>query len=208
MNLARDVGLEPLLLDITSELGVPTCLCALVRPDGGHPYVSMGASCRLDGEAAIHDAILEAASVHHILAEPREPLRLPADYVPWSDPSLHTRERLAFWANPEHAGHLAAFLDGPTHSVTDFCRGSRADDDARSNLARLTDLLRRHSLDAWYVEARHPALDALGYASVRVICPDLVPMYCQEQNAPLGLPRLRNDGAGQPTFPPWPHPFP
>jgi hypothetical protein len=165
----------------------------------------MGASSRLDGETAIHDAILEAASVHHIVAQGTERLRLPEDYEPFTDPSFHTLKRLAFWANPEHARHLAFFLEGRTESVHQFCRGLALPSDARASLAFVIEVLRRHGMDAWYVQARHEALDEVGYASARVIVPDLVPMYCEERNAPLGHPRLRT-AAG--SLPPWPHPFP
>jgi ribosomal protein S12 methylthiotransferase accessory factor len=217
--MAREVGLEPLLFDITSELGVPTCLCALVRKDDELPHVTMGASCRLDGETAIHDAILEAAGVHHVVAPFAERLRLPPDYVPFGDPSFSTDKRLAFWANPAHAQHLAFFLEGKSESVSQFCRedawGARGEkspgfgvtvDATRSRLARVLDVLRRHGLDAWYFEAKHEALDELGYASVRVIVPGLVPMYAEEMNAPLGHARL--GGARADEWPPWPHPFP
>jgi len=202
--MAREVGLEPTLFDITSELGIPTCLCALVRNDDELPHLCMGASCRLDGETAIHDAILEAASIHHLVALEPERLRLPPDYAPFRDPSFATPKRLAFWANPEHAPYLAFFLQGRTKSIREFCRISPLPTDARASLALVVDALRRHGLDAWYVEVRHEALDELGYASVRVMAPGLLPMYCEERNAPLGHARLR----GAPEPPPWPHPFP
>jgi ribosomal protein S12 methylthiotransferase accessory factor len=204
LGLARDVGLEPLLFDITSELGIPTCLCALVRSDDEIPHVTMGASCRLDGETAIHDALLEAASVHHLIAQETERLRLPTGFVPFADPTFDTRRRLAFWANPEHAHHLAFFLGGPRATVRAFCRGLQPAADARASLALVLDVLRQRGIGAWYVEARHEALDELGYASARVIVPDLLPMYCEDRNAPLGHVRLQ---AG-PEPPPWPHPFP
>ncbi len=72
----RAVGLDTLFFDITSELGVPTCLCVLVRHDDELPHISMGASCRIDGETALYDALLEAASVHHVMAQMPERFRL------------------------------------------------------------------------------------------------------------------------------------
>ncbi len=210
---AHDVGLDVVFLDITSELGAPTCLCLLTRSDGEPPHVCMGGSCRLDGEAALHDALLEAASVHHILAQTAEPVRLPEDYEPWSDPSFYAHKRLAFWANPEHARHLEFFLRGRSVSVAEFCRGLSASTDPRKNLEIIIDVLRRHGLRAWYVEAENEVLDELGYAAAKVIIPDLVPLYYEERNAPLGLPRLRTAPcvSGLPPtqpFTPWPHPFP
>jgi ribosomal protein S12 methylthiotransferase accessory factor len=219
----HDVGLETLFFDITSELGVPTCLCVLVRRDDELPHVSMGASCRIDGETAIHDALLEAASVHHILAQMPERLRLPEDYEPFSDPTISTVQRLQFWANPEHRKHLEPFLQGPVESVTAFCRGLSPPKDARASLRLVVDVLRRHALDAYYFPVQHPALDELGYATARVVVPGLVPMYCEERNAPLGLARVAPDGGaaqnilpsggatpnvGPGHWPPWPHPFP
>jgi hypothetical protein len=164
----------------------------------------MGASCRIDGEIAMLDALLEAASVHHILAQMKERFRLPEGYEPFSDPAMSTIQRLSFWANPEHQGHLQPFLDGPVESVATFCRGLPPRGDARTNLRLVVDVLRRHSLDAYYFQVHHPALEELRYATARVVVPRLVPMYCEERNAPLGLPRLGSD----PRWPPWPHPFP
>jgi ribosomal protein S12 methylthiotransferase accessory factor len=210
----REVGLETLFLDITSELGVPTCLCVLVRRDGELPHISMGASCRIDGETALRDALLEAAGVHHVIAMMHERFRLPDDYRPFTDPSISTVQRLAYWANPEHGKHLDWFLSGGIESVSDFCRRLSAPKDSRASLQLVIDVLRRHGMDGYYFEARHPALDELGYATTRVIVPGLVPIYCEERNAPLGLARLRRDaGSGEPPpteadWPPWPHPFP
>jgi ribosomal protein S12 methylthiotransferase accessory factor len=221
----REVGLEAQFFDVTSELGVPTCLCVLVRHDDELPHISMGASCRIDGETAIDDALLEAASVHHVMAQVPGRYRLAEDYQPFSDPTISSMQRLAFWANPEHAKHLDAFLGGDVESVADFCRGLSRPEDPRAGLRLVIDVLRRHGLDAYAFEAKHPALDELGYATARVIVPGLVPMYCDERNAPLGLARLRSGGAaGDPlglgatraspddadfgAWPPWPHPFP
>jgi ribosomal protein S12 methylthiotransferase accessory factor len=210
---ASQAGLETVLFDITSELGIPTCLCALIRRDGQAPYASMGGSCRLDGERAIHDAFLEAASVHHVLVQRTELFRLSSDYRPFSSTNLHTHNRIAFWANPEHSAHLEFFLKGETTSVAKFCRGLEPGRDARASLAKVVSVLKRHGMDAFYVEARHEALEELGYASVRVITPDLLPLYYEERNAPLGHPRLRTaplyDGMNlELDFNWWPHPFP
>jgi ribosomal protein S12 methylthiotransferase accessory factor len=209
IGLAREVGLEPMFFDITSELGIPNCLCALVRSDDELPYATMGASCRLDGEAAVHDALLEAASVHHIVAQSSERFYLSPTYEHSIDPPLSTLERLRFWANPEHARHLQFFQGGESKSVTEFCRGSSSPAEAHASLERVVDVLRRHGIDAWYFRAHHEALDDLGYAAARVIVPDLVPMYYQESNAPLGHPRLRwTEREARELRPPWPHPFP
>jgi hypothetical protein len=76
----------------------------------------------------------------------------------------------------------------------------------------VTDVLRRLGFDAWYFQATHAALTELGYASVRVIIPGLVPLYYDERNAPLGVQRLRHApivaNAVDGPFTPWPHPFP
>jgi ribosomal protein S12 methylthiotransferase accessory factor len=209
---ARLVGLESLFLDITSDLGIPTCLCILRRKGDEMPHACMGGSTRIDGESAIHDALLEAASVHHIVACDTSRLRLAEDYEPFSDPTFYTHKRLAFWANPEHARHLDFFLQGPATSAREFCRGLSLPRDARQSLTMVVDILRTHGFDAWYFEAEHPALEELGYASVRVIVPGLVPLYYEERNAPLGLSRLRTAKvvANAPDGPltPWPHPFP
>jgi ribosomal protein S12 methylthiotransferase accessory factor len=207
----REVGLETLFFDITSELGVPTCLCVLRRHDDELPHICMGASCRIDGETAIRDALLEAASVHHIIAQMPDRLRLPEDYEPFTDPAISTMQRLAFWANPEHGKLLDAFLGGPLESVSAFCRGLTPRKSARASLSLMIDILGRHGMDAYYFRVQHPALDELGYATARVVVPGLVPIYCEERNAALGLARLRSDpraDVGPDAWPPWPHPFP
>jgi ribosomal protein S12 methylthiotransferase accessory factor len=209
---ARSVGLEPIFLDITSDLGIPTCLCVLRRDDGEMPHACMGASTRLDGESAIHDALLEAASVHHIVACDTTRVRVADDYEPFADPTFSTNKRLAFWANPEHARHLDFFLAGRQISVAELSRGLPAPRDAREGLTIVTDVLRSRGFDAWYFQATHAALTELGYASVRVIVPGLIPLYYEERNAPLGVPRLRRSpivaNAPEGPFTPWPHPFP
>jgi ribosomal protein S12 methylthiotransferase accessory factor len=212
MAQGAEVGLETKFFDITSELGVPTCLCVLVRHGGEEPRISMGGCCRIDGEMAIYDALLEAASVHHVLAQMPTRFVLPDDYEPFTDPSISTIQRLLFWANPDNEKHLGGFLDGGLESVATFCRGLPAPTDSRDALRLVIEALRRHGLDAYYFQSTHPVLGELGYATARVVVPGLVPMYCEERGAPLGLPRLRASAAeassGPGEWPPWPHPFP
>jgi ribosomal protein S12 methylthiotransferase accessory factor len=210
---ARDLGLEPVFLDVTSELGIPTCVCILLRGDEELPCASMGGSSRLDGEVAMHDALLEAASVHHLLIGSSERLRLPEGYEPWGDASFDSHKRIAFWANPEHKRHLAFLLEGEPETVTEFRREPLRGGDVRRTLEHVVSVLRSAGMDAWCFQAQHEALDEVGYASVRVIVPDLLPMYCENYNAPLGHRRLTSaplpSGHSRPgPLPPWPHPFP
>ena len=102
--------------------------------------------------------------------------------------------------------------------------------------ARNRQALPRSLADRFRGEKRleQPVADFFGNARARVgnpdfhprvIVPGLVPMYCEERNAPLGLLRLRTDASaldphGRPAsttaaedsgsghWPPWPHPFP
>jgi thiazole/oxazole-forming peptide maturase SagD family component len=212
---ARAAGLSCVFLDITSELAIPTCLALLLRDDDELPHMSMGGATRLDGASAVHDALLEAASVHHVLARGKERVRLSESYEPFTDPTFYTHKRLAFWANPEHHGHLELFLRGDETSVRELSRGidvAKHGKDARSALAFVRDVLTRHRMDAWYFEADHAALRELGYASVRVVIPGLVPLYYEERNAPLGVRRLYEskvvERAPEGPLTPWPHPFP
>jgi ribosomal protein S12 methylthiotransferase accessory factor len=213
VEAARDLGIEPVFLDVTSELDIPTCVAILLRSDDEVPFASMGGSSRLDGESAMHDALLEAASVHHLIVGNTERLRLPEAHDFWLDSSFDSRKRIEYWANPEHREHLAFLLEGGSETVAEFCRGRSKGHDARESLAHVLSVLRDHGMDAWYFQARHEALDELGYASVRVIVPDLLPMYCENHNAPLGHHRLRDaplpSGQSEARLPPpWPHPFP
>jgi len=66
-----------------------------------------------------------------LLAAPPQALQ-PAGRV-----EVSTDARLAFWADPDNAHHLASFLEGPSKTVADFGRGSRAPDNARAGLERI-----------------------------------------------------------------------
>jgi thiazole/oxazole-forming peptide maturase SagD family component len=208
LRSAREVGLEPMFLDYTSPIGVPTCLCVLVRSDGGFPYASAGASSRLDGETALHDALIEAASVHHVLAPSEERVSLPERYEPFVDPTFPTLRRLLYWANPAHAAQLSLLHDGRTsiRTVADFCRRPAPAGDAAASLEIVSAALRRHGHDAWYFLAKHPVLSELGYAVARVVVPGLLPMFCEQRNAPLGYGGLAERDPA--TLAPVPHPFP
>jgi thiazole/oxazole-forming peptide maturase SagD family component len=206
----RDAGLDPTFLDLTTEFGIPVCACVLVGRDRTWPHLAVGASCRLDPEAAVHDALLEAGSVHHLLVASQEPTRLPNDYVPFTDPSMNTERRLAFWADPDNADKIAFLLAGRPRPL-------RPPDPARRAIAPeeclrlIKTRFRRLGLDAYYKVFDHEALRTVGYASVKVIAPDLAPLYYDDVNAPLGLERIRSwrGAVVEPRdFTPWPHPFP
>jgi ribosomal protein S12 methylthiotransferase accessory factor len=215
LQYLRRYRLDAYFLNTTTDIGVPSCACFLVdqRAPGG-PLVTVGGAAGFSLRELITQSAGEALAVHGGVAG-RDTYRLPERYRPFSSWRVGRDERLTLWRGEEMFGRLRQFLEGPLQSFEGFIGEAAWQDTPAKRLAYIVHRLKRlgAGYEIYYREARHPALERLGYHAVKVIVPKLVSLYLRENMAPLSASRLRDvpealgyKAAEQPNL--WPHPFP
>ena len=110
---------------------------------------------------------------------------------------------------------FAFFLAGSSQSPKDFIGDAETYTSANAQLEHILGTLREMGpgYEPYAYEVRNDVLSTLGYHVVRVIVPQLVPLYLKENMATLDARRLREAPGRLGYTPasslnPWPHPFP
>lgn len=207
---------EVVFLNTTLDLGVPSCICVLINRSGGGPKIAIGGGCDSNLANALLRSATEVIGVYHWLLETKGQFELRKDYQSFRDHQVGQLERLLLWSSADMFCHLESFLSGPNQSfrqaAADFPHQFQSPAQELQYVMRLFGKLGK-GYELYAYRAQHELLETLGYCSVRVIIPALVPLYLNEAAAPLGALRLREvplKVGYQPAkaFNPWPHPFP
>ncbi len=206
-------GLVALLLDATSDLGIPTVFCILYAPRGTTPSLAVGAATRATLGAAAEKALVESAHTLFWIHTRCRDRPLPAfreDYADVTSLDLHSllyghprmRERVAFLCGEVPAAvrsakaaardeAAAAAGDSAAPAASRAVSGSAASGESASDeLRRCIAVLRRHDLDAVAIDLTPPDVADLGFAVVRVVVADLHPLWGGHQLRCLGGRRL------------------
>ncbi len=212
------------VLDFTSDINVPVAFAIIIDNSGGGPAISMGGSCDVSPEKTVERAIEEALGIRlwiKILQERKEVAHLNQFAPPPSpeyidNPGGGQRARVLFWAKKENLPLFKSTLLGPFESFESFKKRFPAYNSAQEALQKMLDAFRSRGPEykVYVYETQHPILEEVGYHSVRVIVPALVPFYLNESHRPLGAQRLKEVpsilGAvsAYPHWNPLMHPFP
>jgi len=207
---------DVVFLYTTIDLEVPSCVAFLLDKGKAASRVAMalGGGCGPDIEEAMVRALTEALGVHHWLRR-RERFTLDEQHVPFRDNRIGQAERLLLWSDEKMLPLLERFLDGQLISLDEVRRSYPKLSSPEEELKHVLGVLRRKGsgYEVYVYDASHDLLSALGYYSVKVVIPALVPLYLGEVNACLDGPRFRElaekMGWDDSAFPnPIPHPFP
>lgn len=218
-NLLRNFEryhLEVHVVETISDLAVPAFVAVIINRTGVGPAVTLGGGCGFDQEKAILRALSESIGVRNWLRLQRrehkeDPLPSVKGREPFTD-DWGPSKRLLLWYDIESIKEIDFFLNGKSVAL-DYGK-NRSFESPHEELAHLVDLfkLRGDEYEIFVHRARHEALDMLGYHSVKVCVPALLPLYLMETYAPLGAKRLAEaqKEAGKEGSPitPYPHPFP
>ncbi len=211
----RRYRLDAHFLNTTTDIGVPSCACALIDwalPGG--PLITVGGAAGFSLKELLMQSAGEALAVHNAISA-RPAFLLPEGYRPFTDRVVGRNERLALWRGEEMYERFRFFIEGPRQSFEGFMGEAQWHATPAKRLAYVLKRLRAlgPGYEAYYCEVRHPLLATLGYHVVKTIVPRLVPLYLREHMAPLAAPRLREvpeqlGYAPATEYNPWPHPFP
>lgn len=212
-------GLKVSILDVTSDFGVSTVIAVLEDEYGGGPSVVLGGGCGVDPEEAIVRSLTEAISIRYWLRgrmDKGKSFMLAGDLEPFTTTALNYATRVLYWGTPGMREKIQFFLQGELRSIDrSFSGAPRESMTSEQQLRHLKKIFQEKGerYEIFYYEAKHEALDTLGYFSVSVSVPAILPLYMDESKAPLGNPRLQEacrilGYEPAENLNPLPHPFP
>ena len=182
------LGVDVLMLDATSDLGVPVAIC--ICSHAGR-QITFGTAAAGDMGQAMEKALLEALQMRPFMEE------YPAAKL---DQVLSDRDVASFTATDTalywwSSGTLAAvtdhLMDPNPHQPTAHASDSFPD---------LTERLLQHNMTVVLADLSSDWLHAAGWQVVRVLVPDLLPAFTRERDRPAFHPRW-GDLRGAPKLP-------
>lgn len=204
-------GLDYHVFDITTDIGVPTCLAVVVERESGRNILTVGAATRTDMRVAVEKAIMECVQTRAWL---RQMIRTegPRAFATYDD--VHTFEdHVHLWGDPAMHKHLEFLLNSKrTVPVQHPCDAQTPE----SMISWMVDRLSKRGLEAIVVDVTPEDVRSLGLSVVRVLVPGAIPLAADHRFQPLGGNRLYEVPAhlGYPApvstreFNVIPHPFP
>jgi ribosomal protein S12 methylthiotransferase accessory factor len=213
-------GLELALFDTTSDINIPSCLAVLMDKSEQGIMIVCGGSCGSDWRQILLRSIMESFSVYHWIRNRKEDMSSTnffsdEDYQPFQDKRINQAARLLIWGGQKMTKNFNFFLTGKVVSFNQLMEKSLNFSSDQEELNYLVNKFKSFSQDylIYYYQAKHQALNDLGYFSVKVIVPAFFNLYLNEIYAPLGTKRLKEVPVRLGFKPaekwnPWPHPFP
>ncbi|MBP6994270.1 YcaO-like family protein [Candidatus Woesebacteria bacterium] len=219
LESCKNYGLRVSFLDATSDFHIPVVITVLEDEYGGGPSVVLGGGCGLDPEHALIRSLIEAISVRYWLRDRMDKGQsciLPDGMEPFTTTTLNSITRMSYWGSPGMGEKIQFFLQGELRSINQsFLGAPEKNMMPEKQLKHLKKIFQKKGerYEIFYYEAKHEVLDTLGYSSVSVSVPAILPLFMDESRAPLGNPRLQEACRAlgykpAKTINPLPHPFP
>ncbi|GIH05759.1 hypothetical protein Rhe02_38260 [Rhizocola hellebori] len=159
---------ETVVLDATSDIGIPTAYCVQIAPHDEKAYTIVGCGTGLTIAAAAYKALLESIGIRGHL---HEDWTEPDSFADFHDIADGAR----FMGKPKNKAHFD-FLLGTTPARPSYVdRGTYAADPA-SGLARAVQRFTELDMPVIAVDRTTTELADVGLCAVTVIIPDLQPM--------------------------------
>lgn len=211
-----EAGLRVEIMDITTDLGVPTVLTVALGDRPSSPAVAVAAATHPRPDIAISKSLEELAHTRkfaHQVMDYTPPL--PVDVTAGHPEVQDQRHHLRFYC-PQPAKRFAAFAWAAEEERPFSAIAPVPADPKAGQLPAIVAKVRAAGLDVIACDLTTPDVAELGLAVVRVVVPGLHPLFMGHRNRALGGQRLyevpqrlgtRSIAPGEPDNP-YPHPFP
>ncbi len=183
----RAVGHEPVVVNITTDLGIPVFLAITLRRDGKYPALVIGAGCSFHAGEALDKAFYELlGAVRWHLMDPNWKLTEPME----PDQVRSLNDHHLAYSHPAWLSRAEFLWSGPSQRFEDISGCALDGALPGEQLASAVDLLRRHNLEFIAVDLTTPDVAATGIRVVRAVVPGLQPIGFGRHAARLGGRRL------------------
>ncbi len=202
-------GVTLQLLDITNQSQLPTIALMAVDVSGDGPAITVTAGTGSTINAAMTQSIKEFLGIRlwqlETIGSYREVVPIAADS--FKSPATVV-DRMRIWSNVCNVHNIDWLLSGPKLDLATVAAKHEAISDLNELELRtlvIKNIQQSFEVSDVYVAMfEQPVLQTLGYHSVRVMVPELLPMYFNEAKLPTQSKRLRQSSVLNSD----PHPFP
>jgi len=207
-------NLEVYVFNITTDIPIPVFLCLLIDRTGVGPAISVGAKASLNPEEAILGSIEESQQSRHWLRTLKQGKTIkPQTMKPEWENINNLEQRGLLWSDTSMIRNLSFLLKTKKKSLGGHLSNKRKG--KNDKLKTCMKILRERNQACYYVDVTTLDVEELGLKVLKVIVPDLQPLYLDERFRYWGGSRLRNvpetlgyKRAGtQKRLNPIPHPF-
>ncbi len=187
VDLCERYRLEWYLIDITTDLEIPTFMSIVVNRTGIGPAISVGLKTHIYPLNAIigsfTEALMPRTSRRHVYEDSKKTEKKPPSQI------RTFKDRALYWYEKRNIKKLKFWLDSPKKKV-------KEDEFRRKSVLNITvlksvikDLLTK-GFDIFMVDLTPNSIKDIPYKVVKVIIPQLQPLYLNEAFRYLGTPRL------------------
>jgi ribosomal protein S12 methylthiotransferase accessory factor len=211
-RLQRD-GLVYVLVEITTDIPIPTFLCLLIDERRSPSMICAGAAAHFDPVRAASKAMLEAVQTREwakFLAKDGQ-----AGFAPNFSDIRQFDDHVRLFAYGDMMRSVQFILDTDRFSGRDW--QDQGTGHPASDLDKALDLCAQHDVDVIAIDLTAPDVEQAGYYVTRAFAPSLQPLYADFNQRFLGgarlyqVPRILGFTKSDTTLDslnPYPHPFP
>ena len=208
LNIYKKYFLELHLFDITTDLGIPSILALILDKTGEGPAVSIGLKSHMDVKSALLGAIEEA---QHVRPWIRDELSRAGFFKKTHIHSILDRGLL--WSRTEMIPKLNFLLKTEKRiNIKKYYQLYKKND--YRCLTKILEIFKLKNYSVNFVDVTLPTVKKLGFYVIKVIIPELQPLYLDEDFKYLGCNRLYKvpnllgyKTRGYKNFNTVPHPF-
>lgn len=188
----RRYELDLRLFDITSDLKVPVFMAILIDHTGIGPEVSVGLKSGFNKEEVVIGAVEEAQHTRGWMRDEKLSVSKKEyqQILSRAQNISTTRERGLFWFTDRYVSKLDFWLDSTNHKKVTIRKEVFLKSDGKADLLKVKKILQNKNMNAYYVDITTPEVIELGFYVVKVIIPELQPLYLDEEFPYLGGKRL------------------
>ena len=192
------------LLDVTTELGIPTVFCVLTSPT--YPRLVVGAATKASAEAACAKALDEVVAMRVALRAQPERRR---DEKPITPPNTLIDHALYYADDPDHPAFRDILTTAESQSFRTFERRTVPGPTTMTDLRRVALRLEAHGATPLWTDLTTTEIGSAGHV-VKVVIPELLPLSPRDDVRWLATPALQRravNAARASRFTAHPHPF-
>jgi len=185
INIFKRYKLEPIILDLTTDLKIPAFAAITLDRTGLGPAVSVGLKAGFDVKETIIGAIEESLMVRSWTRD--KFIYLEPNYKNVKE-IISIEDRAHFWLSVSTIKHLDFWLKSKNLKKINMKNPKYSN----NNLEKTIKLLKEKNMDVIYVDISDKNVKKYEFVVVKAIIPKLHPLYLDERYPYLGGERLYN----------------
>ncbi len=167
-------NLELYVIDITSDIEVPTFMSIVIDQSGHGPSITTGLKADFDPLNAIIGAVEESFHPRNWI---RNLLNLNKPKLKHAHDIKNLEDRALFWADPGMIKNLDFFIKSKKKPFLSATKPKKS-----NYYKQIMQICQKHRLSVIAVDITHRDLKAIGLKVVKIIMPELQPLYLQESH--------------------------